>query len=252
MPDLSVMTESANHLLAGIPVLTVAEVPSISVLKHFVIDGGVITWFILIPLSVLTVALIFHYMIAIRRGTQAPVSLARALVSAARQGQIRSILEITREDDTMLGQAAFAGVSHISAGRDAAFAAIDEAVEEQASKLLRRVEYLSVIGNVSPMIGLLGTVVGMIQAFNRIYAAGGAVPEASKLVGDIAIALVNTFWGLLIAIPALSAYAFFRNRIDALAAENAKLSYNLVSAASAQTTQQRASASAPETEAIVR
>jgi len=102
-------------------------------------------------------------------------------------------------------------------------AAIDEAVEERVGHLFRRVEYLNVIGNVSPMIGLLGTVVGMIQAFQRIYAAGGAVPETSKLVGDIAIALVNTFWGLFIAIPALSAYAFFRNRIDAFAAESVKL-----------------------------
>jgi biopolymer transport protein ExbB len=152
-----------------------------------------------------------------------PASLARALVAAARQGQSESMLEITREDETLLGQASHAGLAAAERGREAAVAAVDEAVEHRVGRLFRRVEYLNVIGNVSPMIGLLGTVVGMIQAFNRIDAAGGAVPETSKLVGDIAVALVNTFWGLFIAIPALSAYAMLRNRIDAYAAESVKL-----------------------------
>jgi len=204
------------------------DLTSISVLKHFVIDGGWITWFVLIPLSVLTVALSINYLITIRRGTQAPVTLAKTLLAAARQGQVRNILEITRDDETMLGQAAYRGVSQIGEASDAALIAIEEAADEQASRLMRRIEYLNVVGNVSPMIGLLGTVVGMIQAFNRIYAAGGGVPEASKLVGDIAIALVNTFWGLAIAIPALTIYAFFRNRVEAITAECVKVCDHIV------------------------
>ncbi len=194
-----------------------------SVLQHFVTDGGPITWFVLIPLSVISIALIIYSLLTIRRGAQVPGSLARALVAAARQGQAVSMREITREDDTLLGQAAHAGLAVVDQGRPAAVAAVDDAVEHRVGRLFRRVEYLNVIGNVSPMIGLLGTVVGMIQAFNRIEAAGGAVPETNKLVGDIAIALVNTFWGLLIAVPALSAYAMLRNRIDSYAAESVKL-----------------------------
>ncbi|HOW71325.1 MAG TPA: MotA/TolQ/ExbB proton channel family protein [Phycisphaerae bacterium] len=200
----------------------------VSLFKHFVIDGGPITWCVLIPLSVITVTLIINYAFTIRRGTQAPASLARALAAAARQGQSRGILEITREETNMLGQAVYAGVSQIGSGFEVAMGAVVETVDEQVGRLLRRIEYLSVIGNVAPMIGLLGTVVGMIQAFNRIFAAGGGVPEASKLVGDIAIALVNTFWGLFVAIPALSAFAFLRNRIDAYGAECVKLCDQLV------------------------
>src|SRR5687768_3183510 len=139
--------------------LAAADLTSISVLKHFVIDGGWITWFVLVPLSVLTIALSINYLITIRRGTQAPVTLAKTLLAAARQGQVRNILEITRDDDTMLGQAAYRGVSQLGGANDAALIGIEEAVDEQASKLMRRVEYLNVIGNVSPMIGLLGTVV---------------------------------------------------------------------------------------------
>ncbi|MBI4581391.1 MAG: MotA/TolQ/ExbB proton channel family protein [Planctomycetes bacterium] len=208
-------------------VLAAEDLRGPSVFQHFVVAGGWITWCLLIPLSMATVALTIQYLITIRRATQMPISLAKALVAAARQGQRRNILETTRDSDTMLGQAAYAAALHTADGMDAAMAGVDEAVEDRVGRLMRRVEYLSVIGNVSPMIGLLGTVVGMIQAFNRIYTAGGGVPETSKLVGDIAIALVNTFWGLAIAIPALTMYAFFRNRVDAFASDCIRLSGGL-------------------------
>ena len=90
-------------------------------------------------------------------------------------------------------------------------------------RLMRRIEYLNVIGNVSPMIGLFGTVVGMILAFLEIASRHGGMPAADKLAGNIGIALVTTLWGLGIAIPALSAFALFRNRIDTYAAEVVKL-----------------------------
>lgn len=204
-------------------ILAAEEAASGSVFHHFVVAGGWITWFLLIPLSMATVALTVHYLLTIRRKTQVPPSLAHALVTAASRGEAARLLEAAGQNETMLGVAAFAGASQIRAGRDAARAAVDEAVEERATKLFRRIEYLNVIGNVAPMIGLLGTVLGMIQAFNRIFAAGGGMPDAGKLAGDIAVALVTTFWGLIIAIPALTTFAIFRNRIDAFAAECVKL-----------------------------
>ena len=208
-----------NVLTAGMADGEGGLILAASVFHQFVVSGGVITWFVLVPLSVITLAMVIHFFVSVRRGTLVPPSLAKTLVTAARQGQPHTVIEITRTDPTMLGQSAFAGLSAGENGPQAARDAIDEAVDERATRLFRRIEYLNVIGNVSPMIGLLGTVVGMIQAFNRIYAAGGGVPETSKLVGDIAIALVNTFWGLAIAIPALTTYSFFRNRVDGFAAE---------------------------------
>jgi biopolymer transport protein ExbB len=187
-----------------------------------IVDGGYITWCVLIPLSIATIALALNFTIVIRRAAMVPATLTRALMTAARQGAQRSILEITRDDETMLGRAAYAGVSRLSGGRESARAAIDEAVEERASRLFRKIEYLNVIGNISPMMGLLGTVIGMISAFRRINVAGGGMPDASILAGDISMALVTTFWGILIAIPALAVHAVFRNRIDAFAAECVK------------------------------
>ncbi|GMV95810.1 MAG: MotA/TolQ/ExbB proton channel family protein [Phycisphaerae bacterium] len=219
-----------THVLMSAGPLAV-ELTSRTVFKHFVKDGGPITWCVLIPLSVVSIGLILHYLITIRRGTQTPDGLAKAIVTAARQGLLHNVEEITRDEESMLGQTAYAAASNLSAGREAASAAVDEAVEEQAGRLMRRIEYLNVIGNISPMIGLLGTVVGMIQAFTHIQAAGA--PDPNQLVGDIAIALVNTFWGLFIAIPGLTAYAFFRNRIDAYAAECIRLCDGIIARASA-------------------
>ena len=94
--------------------------------------------------------------------------------------------------------------------------AVADAVEQSAARMMRKIEYLNVIGNVSPMIGLFGTVYGMIGLFASISDAGG-IPEPAIIADNISIALVTTFWGLLVAIPALSVFAFFRNRIDELA-----------------------------------
>jgi len=211
------------------PIIADGDISTVNVLQHFVFDGGVITKFVLIPLSVVTIGLIIHYLITIRRKTLMPPKFAGTLTAGARQGQVQTLGHITSNDDTFLGQTAHAGLSQVSAGRDTARAAIDEAVEEQATKMFRKIEYLNMIGNISPMIGLLGTVVGMIKAFNRIFAAGGGMPEADKLAGDIAVALVTTFWGILIAIPALAAFALFRNRIDAFAAESVKFCDEMIS-----------------------
>jgi biopolymer transport protein ExbB len=81
---------------------------------------------------------------------------------------------------------------------------------------MRSIEWLNLIGNVSPMVGLFGTVFGMIKLFDAIVTAGGQ-PQPAQLAGGISVALVTTFWGLFIAIPALAIHGVFRNRIETLA-----------------------------------
>ena len=93
--------------------------------------------------------------------------------------------------------------------------AVFNSLQEQAEQLLRRIEWLSLIGNVSPMVGLFGTVFGMIKLFNAIVVAGGQ-PQPAHMADGISVALVTTFWGLLIAIPALAIHGIFRNRIESI------------------------------------
>jgi biopolymer transport protein ExbB len=99
--------------------------------------------------------------------------------------------------------------------------AVEEAGEDFTGRLYRKTEVLNVIGSIAPMLGLLGTVVGMIEAFNTIAARQGmARPE--ELAGGIGQALITTLLGLFVAIPTMVAFSFFRNKIDSLVAEAGK------------------------------
>jgi biopolymer transport protein ExbB len=100
-------------------------------------------------------------------------------------------------------------------------AAAEEAGEEQTGRLYRKTEVLNVIGAISPMLGLTGTVLGMIKSFNVIAATGGTA-RPDQLAGGISEALITTLMGLLVAIPTMVFFSYFRNRIDSLVAEAGK------------------------------
>jgi len=95
---------------------------------------------------------------------------------------------------------------------------MEDTAAEQTAKISRRVEYLSVISTLAPMLGLMGTVWGMILAFMEFEQK--ANPQISELAPGIYKALVTTLQGLAVAIPSIGALAFFRRRIDDLAMES--------------------------------
>lgn len=99
---------------------------------------------------------------------------------------------------------------------EAALHELDEASEVRTLERMRWVEPLSTAGHVAPMVGLFGTVYGMILAFAEIVSAGGA-PDPVGLAAGIGTALTTTFWGLVVSIPSLTAASILRGRIDALA-----------------------------------
>ncbi len=105
---------------------------------------------------------------------------------------------------------------------------MQEVGEEETMKLEQRLSYIALIGNLAPMVGLLGTVDGMIRSF-QVIANGGATPKPSELAGGISTALFTTLVGLLIAIPAIAAYNILRNRLFRLLLEVGMLSENLMS-----------------------
>jgi len=95
-------------------------------------------------------------------------------------------------------------------------------------KLEHRLSYMALIGTVSPMIGLMGTVQGMISAFETLGTATGGAPKPAELAGDISTALLTTLFGLVIAIPAIAAFSILRNRIARLVLEVGILSEGLM------------------------
>jgi biopolymer transport protein ExbB len=122
---------------------------------------------------------------------------------------------------SFLGHQLAAGVREVDLGYSAVEKAMEDAAAEQSARLFRKIEYLSVIGTLAPMLGLLGTVWGMILAFMEFEAK--ANPQVSDLAPAIYKALVTTLFGLGVAVPAVAAFAYFRNRIDELVAETSLL-----------------------------
>jgi biopolymer transport protein ExbB len=178
---------------------------------------GTIGW-ILWVLSVVTVAVIIRYFLVIRRARLLPPVLVDQARTLLARKQFREVAAMTDSDDSFLGRILNAAVSQSAQGRAAMERAMEEAGQAEAAKLLGRIEWLNLIGNVGPMLGLLGTVWGMILAFFTIVATGG-IPHPGDLAGAIGTALVTTLEGLMIAIPALAVYATMRHRIDAISSE---------------------------------
>jgi len=182
---------------------------------QFVVAGGPIVWFVLLPMSLVTVFLAVEHCLTIRRAKLVPGGIGERIVDIIRARGPGQLEERISEKNDFVSVAVVKAVTH---GRSDWFrmrSVLDESLQEQAGGLLRRIEWINLIGNVSPMVGLFGTVFGMIKLFNAIVMAGGQ-PEPVQLAGGISVALVTTFWGLFIAIPALAIHGVFRNRIETL------------------------------------
>ncbi|RME36985.1 MAG: MotA/TolQ/ExbB proton channel family protein, partial [Planctomycetota bacterium] len=204
-----------------------APAADVKYFDFFVVKGGPIG-FGLIGLSVVTVALAIEHCFSIRRRSIVPPQAVRHTKALIDQKRYVEAVEYTAEEPSMIGYVVHAALREASKGYEAMERAIAETLEERAAKLYRKTEYLNIIGNVSPMIGLLGTVTGMILLFAEIHASD-TFPGARVVADRIAIALITTFWGLAVAIPALSIYAVFRNRIDVLTAECALAAEHILS-----------------------
>jgi biopolymer transport protein ExbB len=189
--------------------------PAIDVRQMF-IDGGAIGY-IIVFLSLIMVALIFEHLMTIRRQTLMPHGLEEDIQKLISQGQVRLAEERCIASKSFLGYLLAAGLKEIELGYSAVEKAMEDAAAQQAARLLRKIEYLSMISTVAPMLGLMGTVWGMILAFMEFERK--ANPQVSELAPGIYKALVTTLFGLIVAVPAIAAFGFFRNRIDELVAQ---------------------------------
>ncbi len=195
-------------------------------LRQFVFSGGPIVWFILLPLSVVTCHLSLGYCVSIRRSRLLPKSFGSFIIKRIRThgcGDLAEHLSLNRD---MVSTAISRAVMYLRGSGEQIHLqlqlqnVVSESLQEQTLKLIRKIEWLNIIGNISPMIGLFGTVFGMIKLFNSIVISGGS-PHPAQMADGISVALVTTFWGLLIAIPSLGIHSIFRNNIESLASEAA-------------------------------
>ena len=135
--------------------------------------------------------------------------------------------DLARTDESVLGQVLSAGLAKLSRGYSKALEGMQE-VGEESMKLEHRLSYMALIGNLSPMIGLFGTVHGMITSF-QVIAVSGATPKPAELAGGYFNRVVYYLIGLAVAIPAIAAYNLLRNRVTRLLLEVGVTSENLMS-----------------------
>lgn len=188
---------------------------------------GAILVFLLLALSMVAAYLVFEQLLAIRRVELMPPGLHEKVHQALLNGSVPDAESACRQNPSFLSFVLLQGISEIEYGWSSVEKAIEDALAEQSSRLFRKVEYLNVIGNIAPMVGLLGTVVGMIFAFQNVASAPPGGSTAPDLAEGIYQALVTTVGGLIVAIPSLAAFAIFRNRIDQFVAEAAYLAQHV-------------------------
>ncbi|MCP4758815.1 MAG: MotA/TolQ/ExbB proton channel family protein [Planctomycetes bacterium] len=179
--------------------------------------GTAVTW-LLLCLSAGAVGLAIAMATDNRRSTILPEGLVDAIRGEIEAKRYREAMTKAAASESFLGRILSEAMQQAPHGWTAVVRALEQASEERTLARLRRIEVLNIIGQVSPMIGLFGTVYGMILAFSAIVASGGAA-DPVMLAGGIGTALTTTFWGLVVAIPSLAACAMLRGRIDAVTAE---------------------------------
>ena len=183
---------------------------------------------IFLAISVTLVSLFVMNFLAARRDTLCPQELVDSFEEKLNDKEFQAAYDMARTDESVLGQVLSAGLAKLSRGYNKALEGMQEVGEEESMKLEHRLSYMALIGNISPMIGLFGTVHGMITSF-QVIALGGNTPNPTELAKGISTALFTTLVGLAIAIPAIAAYNILRNRVTRLLLEVGVTSENLMS-----------------------
>jgi biopolymer transport protein ExbB len=169
-------------------------------------------------LSFVFVAVLVMNLLAIRQDAICPQHLAEAFEANLNEKKFQDAFELAKADESMLGQMLAAGMQNLQNGYAKAIEAMGQVGEDENLRLEQRLSYISLIGTISPMVGLLGTVDGMVQSF-QVIALAGTTPKASELAEGISMALITTLIGLTLAIPAIIAFNLLKNRLTRLVLE---------------------------------
>lgn len=201
-----------------------------SVAQMFLLPGDflglLITW-LLVFLSALSIGYTLSLMLKYRRTVLLPETTKKKVTDLLLGRRFHEAVDFASKDGSYLGRIISAALGEAGHGYGAMERAIEEAGDSETTRVLRPIEYLNVLGNIAPMIGLFGTVYGMIVAFDKLQSSGGK-PDPAELAGGISTAMITTFWGLVVAIPALASYALMRNKIDALTSEGMLIAEQII------------------------
>jgi biopolymer transport protein ExbB len=200
-------------LFAATNVTETVEMPKMSLFKRVFVQGGFFMYLILL-LSIGMVYLVVDSFLVIRTKKLMPPDVVEQLKEKMHKGTVAEAETVCEENDCALARIVGAGLRVWNRGKMAIEEALAEHGAREVSSLRTRVSYLNTIATIAPMLGLLGTVSGMIKAFGTIGMVG--MGKASELANAISEALLTTAGGLIVAIPAMAIFFFLRDRINSI------------------------------------
>ena len=207
--------------------VTAAPVQSRSFLAYIARACG---WFwgpAFLLVSFILVALIMMNLLQVRRDVLLPSQFVEEFEQKLNAKDFQGAYEFARSDESFVGRVLAAGMGRLSRGYPEAVEGMQEAGEDETMALEHRLSYVAMIGSIAPMMGLMGTVQGMISSFDKI-ALSVVAPKPSELAVGISTALVTTLIGLLLAIPAMVFHGVLKNRIQRLVLEIGMVSEGLM------------------------
>ncbi len=190
-----------------------AEIEKISYLQWAAKSLGWMYGITFLGMSFSLVALIIMNTLSSRRSNMVPSLLIEDFDKLLDAKQYQQAYDLAKSDESFLGHVLAAGMAKVSTGYNAAIEAMQNIGEEENMKVEHRLSYLALIGSIAPMVGLLGTVDGMIMSFKVIANTTTGAPDPQSLAEGVATALFTTLVGLLLAIPAIATFNILRNKV---------------------------------------
>lgn len=200
------------------------EIERPSMMEDIFQNAGLIGILIMV-LSVVALALIIEHFMTLKRDKLAPPHQIDEIEALFDEKQWDEAMELCEAEPTYLTDVVRSGLSKLGHSFETIQSAMYEMAEEKDISLAQKVGWLNLIAAVAPMMGLLGTVNGMITTFGEIAAKPSVKPN--DLAGGIKGALVTTLLGLTVAIPVTAAYVFFKNRSQRISIEIAAITEDL-------------------------
>lgn len=183
--------------------------------------------FLIMLVAVVMVAIIMMIALELRRDNYLPTSLIEQFDQRVQARDFQGAYDVARSSDSFIGRVLASGMGRLPRGFDEAEAGMQEAGEDEAMAMEHKIGYLALISSIAPMLGLLGTVQGMVFSFQAI-ATSNTSPRPSDLADGVATALFTTLEGLVVAIPAIIFYTLYKNRLSRFLMECGFVATNLM------------------------
>ena len=195
-------------------------------LWDIIVSGGVVMIF-LAALSIAALAIVIYHFRSVVPEKLTPADFTENLLFLLEKKEYEKAVSVCRQQENLISAIALKGLQKMSKTK----AVVEEAVQYEGKarieSLWQNLTYLGDIGVIAPLLGLLGTILGIIEAFGY-FRTGSIAPQV--LTGGLAKAMVNTVFGLMIAVPCLIFYAYFRGRLSLITTNAERVSSEIIHA----------------------